>query len=64
MVLLKNNDVLPLQKSQSTQNKILATTGPNANNQSILGDWRKPQPEENVYTIYEGINKFGYDRLW
>ena len=54
IVLLKNNDVLPLQKPQNTKNKILVT-GPNANNQSILGDWHKPQPNENVLTIYEGI---------
>ncbi|MFL2563592.1 MAG: glycoside hydrolase family 3 N-terminal domain-containing protein [Flavobacteriales bacterium] len=58
IVLLKNNDVLPLQKSQNTKNKILVT-GPNANNQSILGDWHKPQPDENVHTIYEGIKKIG-----
>ena len=48
IVLLKNNDVLPLQKPQNTKNKILVT-GPNANNQSILGDWHKPQPDENVH---------------
>jgi beta-glucosidase len=58
IVLLKNNDVLPLQKPQNTKNKILVT-GPNANNQSILGDWHKPQPDENVHTIYEGIEKIG-----
>ena len=58
IVLLKNNDVLPLQKPQNTKNKILVT-GPNANNQSILGDWHKPQPDENVLTIYEGIEKIG-----
>ena len=58
IVLLKNNDVLPLKKPQNTKNKILVT-GPNANNQSILGDWHKPQPDENVHTIYEGIEKIG-----
>ena len=58
IVLLKNNDVLPLQKPRNTKNKILVT-GPNANNQSILGDWHKPQPDENVLTIYEGIEKIG-----
>ena len=56
IVLLKNNDVLPLNKHPNTKNKILVT-GPNANNQSILGDWHSPQPDENVYTIFEGIEK-------
>ena len=58
IVLLKNNDVLPLKNSQNSKNKILVT-GPNANNQSILGDWHNPQPEENVFTIYEGVEKIG-----
>lgn len=58
IVLLKNNDVLPLKNPQNTKNKILVT-GPNANNQSILGDWHSPQPDENVYTIFEGIEKIG-----
>jgi beta-glucosidase len=30
-------------------------TGPNADNQTILGDWALLQPEENVTTIYEGL---------
>jgi len=58
IVLLKNNDILPLQNPQNINNKILVT-GPNANNQSILGDWHNPQPTKNVYTVYEGIEKIG-----
>ena len=58
IVLLKNNDILPLQNPQNINNKILVT-GPNANNQSILGDWHNHQPEKNVYTVYEGIEKIG-----
>ena len=58
IVLLKNNDILPLQNPQNINNKILVT-GPNANNQSILGDWHNPQPEKNVFTVYEGIEKIG-----
>ncbi len=58
IILLKNNDILPLQKSQNLNNRILVT-GPNANNQSILGDWHYPQPPENVFTVYEGIEKIG-----
>ena len=58
IVLLKNNDVLPLRSPKNSKNKILVT-GPNANNQSILGDWHSAQPDENVYTVFEGIKKIG-----
>ena len=57
IVLLKNNGILPLQKT--TLKKNIFVTGPNANNQSILGDWHAVQPEENVTTIYEGIKALG-----
>jgi len=63
IVLLKNDGILPLKQTNSKK-KILVT-GPNANNQTILGDWHKPQPEDNVITVYEGIkvlgNSKGYD---
>ena len=57
IVLLKNSNLLPLNKVK-TPKKILVT-GPNANNQSILGDWHAAQPKENVTTIYEGIKELG-----
>ena len=38
--------------------KILVT-GPNAHNNTILGDWALAQPEENVTTVYEGIQALG-----
>ena len=57
IILLKNSNLLPLNKVK-TPKKILVT-GPNANNQSILGDWHAAQPEENVTTIFEGIKKLG-----
>ena len=57
IVLLKNNGILPLQKTASK--KKIFVTGPNANNQSILGDWHAVQPDENVTTIYEGIKTLG-----
>ena len=57
IVLLKNNGILPLQKT--TSKKKIFVTGPNANNQSILGDWHAVQPDENVTTIYEGIKAVG-----
>ena len=57
IVLLKNsNRTLPINFEK--KNRILVT-GPNANNHSILGDWTKPQPLENVVTIFEGIDKIG-----
>jgi len=57
IVLLKNSNLLPLDKVKKVKNIIV--TGPNANNQSILGDWHAEQPDENVTTIYEGIKELG-----
>ena len=57
IVLLKNSNLLPLNKVKKSK-KILVT-GPNANNQSILGDWHAAQPDENVTTIFEGIKDLG-----
>ena len=57
IVLLKNSNLLPLKKVKTPKN--ILVTGPNANNQSILGDWHAAQPEENVTTIYEGIKELG-----
>jgi beta-glucosidase len=54
IVLLKNNSLLPLDLKR--YNRILVT-GPNANNQTILGDWTLKQPDENVITILEGLQK-------
>lgn len=56
IILLKNEDnLLPLDKKK--YRKILVT-GPNADNQSILGDWSFTQPDDNVTTIYEGIRDY------
>lgn len=53
VVLLKNEgSLLPVDFSKY---KNIFVTGPNANNQSILGDWALLQPEENVVTILEGL---------
>jgi len=57
IVLLKNSNLLPLNKVKKSK-KIL-DNGPNANNQSILGDWHAVQPDENVTTIFEGIKDLG-----
>lgn len=55
IVLLKNEDnILPLDLSRV---KNIFVTGPNANNQSILGDWALLQPDNNVTTILEGIQE-------
>ena len=57
IVLLKNQGLLPLKKT--TSKKRILVTGPNANNQTILGDWHSAQPDENVTTILEGLKKVG-----
>lgn len=55
IVLLKNeNNILPLAKGKY---KNILVTGPNANNQSILGDWAFEQPEANVVTVLQGLKK-------
>ncbi|MGL2987096.1 glycoside hydrolase family 3 N-terminal domain-containing protein [Flavobacterium sp. RSSA_27] len=51
ITLLKNDGILPLQ----SQYKKIFVVGPNANNQTTLGDWVKPQPEDRVTTVYEGL---------
>lgn len=56
IVLLKNDGLLPLKEGNS---KRILVTGPNANNHALLGDWVKPQPEDKVTTIYEGIQAIG-----
>ena len=56
ITLLKNNELLPINNSKS---KRLLVTGPNAHNHTTLGDWHFEQPEENVVTIFEGIQDIG-----
>ena len=50
MTLLKNDGFLPLKNV-----KKIFITGSNANNQTTLGDWAAPQPEERTITALEGI---------
>ena len=58
IVLQKNkNGFLPLSKEGN--GKTIFITGPNANNQTTLGDWVSPQPDENIVTIVEGITQLG-----
>ncbi|TRX71786.1 glycoside hydrolase family 3 N-terminal domain-containing protein [Carboxylicivirga sp. M1479] len=53
IILLKNeNDLLPLKKGK---HKKIFVTGPNANNETILGDWTWEQPQDNFVTILEGL---------
>jgi beta-glucosidase len=52
LVLLENKDsLLPLDLS----GKKIFITGPNADNQTGLGDWANPQPDDNYITVLEGI---------
>ncbi|RPH32739.1 MAG: beta-glucosidase [Bacteroidales bacterium] len=51
LTLLKNNDqILPISKQKYQR---ILVTGPNADNQNIIGDWAIEQPQ--VITILKGI---------
>lgn len=53
IVLLKNeNNLLPFKTPAN-----ILVTGPNANNHRTLGDWTLPQPEENIVTVFEGLEE-------
>ena len=56
ITLLKNDNRLPINNIDSKQ---ILVTGPNANNNTTLGDWHFEQPAENVVTIFEGIQQVG-----
>ena len=56
ITLLKNDNRLPINNIDSKQ---ILVTGPNANNNTTLGDWHFEQPAENVVTIFEGIQQIG-----
>ncbi|MBJ6368504.1 glycoside hydrolase family 3 N-terminal domain-containing protein [Snuella sedimenti] len=58
IVLQTNKDhFLPL--SANGKGKTIFITGPNANNQTTLGDWVSPQPEDNIITMLEGVTALG-----
>lgn len=55
IVLLKNADsLLPLDLKKY---KRILVTGPNADNQSIMGDWSNFQPDNQITTILEGVRQ-------
>ncbi len=54
IVLLKNEGVLPINVQK---HKKIFVTGPDADNQTILGDWTLRQPDENVATVVKGLRK-------
>ena len=61
IVLLKNNGLLPLDINKY---KHILVTGPNADSQSILGDWAVKQADENVTTVLTGIRQvFGAENV-
>jgi beta-glucosidase len=58
IVLQKNKqNFLPLSNKGNA--KTIFITGPNADNQTTLGDWVSPQPEDNIITMVEGITLIG-----
>ncbi len=52
ITLLKNDGLLPLDASKY---KRIFITGPNADNETILGDWALQQPQDRVVTVKEGF---------
>ncbi|MCG8385816.1 MAG: glycoside hydrolase family 3 C-terminal domain-containing protein [Cytophagales bacterium] len=54
LVLLKNeNSILPLNK----KTKKIFLSGPNAHSNVVVGDWTRRQPDENIVTLYEGLQQ-------
>ena len=53
IVLLKNDGILPLDKSCGR----IFLCGPNADSQTQLGDWVVPQDDDDVVTVYEGLQE-------
>lgn len=53
-VLLKNEELLPLEKESS---ELLAVIGPYADNKQIYGSWSSPENVENIITVKQGIEK-------
>lgn len=62
VVLLTNRDgILPLD---TVRYRRILVTGPNADNQVMMGDWASPQPGGNVVTLLEGMRReFGDARI-
>lgn len=50
LVLLKNDGTLPLKSLRR-----IFVTGPNADSQTILGDWAVPQSDDDVITVLDGL---------
>jgi beta-glucosidase len=57
IVLLKNDGVLPLEVSAARGVRRVLVTGPDAADQSILGDWARVQPEASVISIEAGLRR-------
>lgn len=58
-IVLQTNKNHTLPLSEKGNGKTIFITGPNANNQTTLGDWVSPQPEDNIITMVEGITQIG-----
>lgn len=52
IVLMKNDGVLPLGEPRR-----MLVVGPNADSQTILGDWAAPQRDEDVFTALGGLRE-------
>lgn len=56
IVLLKNNSVLPLEKTQK-----LALIGPKGDSKDLLGNWQFSRYGDKTVTILEGLCHAGFD---
>ena len=54
ITLLKNDGLLPLKKEKYRK---IFITGPNADNETILGDWALRQPQDRITTVKEGFEE-------
>ncbi len=59
IILLKNDSILPIDTRKV---KRIFLTGLNADNHNMLGDWTLRQPDENVITVRQGLEKLGADK--
>lgn len=57
VVLLKNNDVLPI-----TKDKKIALIGPFATSKDLLGAWNFTKYTNEVATIYQGLREKGFEK--
>ncbi|HDJ32601.1 MAG TPA: beta-glucosidase [Bacteroidetes bacterium] len=62
IILLRNEkNLLPLSRGKYSR---ILVTGPNADNQSLTGDWSSRQPEDHIITVLDGLEAADPDCTW